>query len=50
MVKEEIKPFEYLYSELSEWTGMNFTEPEDVNSLYLTLLAEVSKTLMEIIR
>ncbi|XP_065360926.1 venom acid phosphatase Acph-1-like isoform X2 [Calliphora vicina] len=39
-VKEEIKPFEYMYSELSELTGMNFTEPEDIQSLYLTLLAE----------
>ncbi|XP_061391754.1 prostatic acid phosphatase-like, partial [Musca vetustissima] len=39
-VQEEIKPHEYLFSELTKLTGLNITEPEDINSLYLTLLAE----------
>uniref|UniRef100_A0A1I8P4Z9 Uncharacterized protein n=1 Tax=Stomoxys calcitrans TaxID=35570 RepID=A0A1I8P4Z9_STOCA len=39
-IKEEIKPHEYLFPELTALTGMNITEPEDINSLYLTLLAE----------
>ncbi|KAM7358489.1 venom acid phosphatase Acph-1-like isoform 2-T2 [Cochliomyia hominivorax] len=39
-VREELKPYEYLFPELSELTGMNFTEPEDIQSLYLTLQAE----------
>lgn len=43
-VKAEVEPYEHLYSELSELTGMNLTEPEDIQSLYLTLLAEVSKS------
>ena len=42
-VKEEIKPYEHLFHELTLLTGMNITEPEDIQSLYLTLLAEVSK-------
>uniref|UniRef100_A0A1I8NE22 Histidine phosphatase superfamily (Branch 2) n=1 Tax=Musca domestica TaxID=7370 RepID=A0A1I8NE22_MUSDO len=39
-VQEEIKPHEYLFGELTKLTGLNITEPEDINSLYLTLLAE----------
>lgn len=40
-VKAEIEPYLDMLSELSLLTGMNLTQPEDVQSLYLTLLAEV---------
>ncbi|XP_014094596.1 venom acid phosphatase Acph-1 isoform X1 [Bactrocera oleae] len=39
-VKAEIEPYLDMLSELSLLTGMNLTQPEDVQSLYLTLLAE----------
>ncbi|XP_037938962.1 venom acid phosphatase Acph-1-like isoform X2 [Teleopsis dalmanni] len=39
-VKAEIEPYLDMYKELAELTGMKFSEPEDVQSLYLTLLAE----------
>jgi len=39
-VKSEIQPYEYLYGELEKLTGVKYKDPEDVQSLYLTLLAE----------
>lgn len=41
-IKQELQAYEYLFYELTRLTGMNLTESEDVQSLYLTLLAEVS--------
>lgn len=40
-VKAEIEPYIGMLKDLSLLTGMNITQPEDVQSLYLTLLAEV---------
>jgi len=39
-VKAEIAPYLEMFKELEEHTGLSFKEPEDVQSLYLTLLAE----------
>lgn len=39
-VKEEIAPYLEMYKELALHSGLSFKEPEDVQSLYLTLLAE----------
>ncbi|XP_017494266.1 PREDICTED: venom acid phosphatase Acph-1-like, partial [Rhagoletis zephyria] len=39
-VRAEIEPYRGMLNELTAFTGMNITEPEDVQSLYLTLLAE----------
>lgn len=39
-VKAEIEPYLEMFKELEEHTGLSFKEPEDVQSLYLTLLAE----------
>ncbi|BFF97117.1 venom acid phosphatase Acph-1 [Drosophila madeirensis] len=39
-VKQEVAPYLDMYKELETHTGLSFKEPEDVQSLYLTLLAE----------
>ncbi|XP_017957903.1 venom acid phosphatase Acph-1 [Drosophila navojoa] len=39
-VKKEIEPYLDMFKELAAHTGLSFNEPEDVQSLYLTLLAE----------
>uniref|UniRef100_W8BS13 Venom acid phosphatase Acph-1 n=1 Tax=Ceratitis capitata TaxID=7213 RepID=W8BS13_CERCA len=39
-VKAEIEPYTGMLAELSALSGLNITTPEDVQSLYLTLLAE----------
>ncbi|XP_030388050.1 venom acid phosphatase Acph-1 isoform X1 [Scaptodrosophila lebanonensis] len=39
-VKAEAEPYLEMYKELEAHTGLSFKEPEDVQSLYLTLLAE----------
>ncbi|XP_054731873.1 venom acid phosphatase Acph-1-like isoform X2 [Anastrepha obliqua] len=39
-VRAEIEPYLSMFSELTALTGLNITQPEDVQSLYLTLLAE----------
>ncbi|KAL7734385.1 hypothetical protein ACLKA6_010718 [Drosophila palustris] len=39
-VKAEIAPYLDMFKELASHTGLSFNEPEDVQSLYLTLLAE----------
>ncbi|XP_067647607.1 venom acid phosphatase Acph-1-like isoform X2 [Eurosta solidaginis] len=39
-VKAEIAPYLNMLNELTTLTGMNIVQPEDVQSLYLTLLAE----------
>lgn len=39
-VRAEIDQYESLFQELTELTGLNVTTPEDVQSIYTTLLAE----------
>jgi len=39
-VKAEIEPYLEMFKELTKLTGMKIAEPEDAQSLYLTLLAE----------
>lgn len=41
-ITQEQPKFKELYEELSKLTGENVTKPSDVNSIFITLWAEVS--------